>query len=133
MSNKSDNLRLKRVGKLIAVIVLTVILGMAGWTAWFIYDVLNSASTTGAAASAPVSVQAETLNVDLLEKIEGNMATKISRPIPQAGGLRNPFIIPRVPWDAEPAAEEPAAEEPAAEEPAAEEPAAEEPAAAADQ
>ena len=116
MPLKPKAANIKRTGRLIAALLLLLMLSMVGWTVWFLYGVLYSPAST-MDGSSMAAAKAETLNTEMLDKIEKDMSAKLSRPIPQPEDLRNPFLIPTEP-PAEPAPT-PASEPPAAEPPTA--------------
>jgi len=111
---KKSNIR--TTGRIVTAIVLLTMLAMVGWTAWFLYGALNSSATADSTTLSPAAAGAETLNAELLDKIEKNTIVKVSRPIPSPQDVRNPFIL-QVPAPAAPAAEPPPTETPPTETP----------------
>ncbi len=92
MATRQNTSNIRSTGRLITALVLLAMLGMIGWTVWFLYSTLNSASLAGENGHS-AATGAEELNMRLLDKIEENIADKISRPIPDPQDLRNPFVM----------------------------------------
>lgn len=93
--------------RVVAVVIVVLIFAVIGWTGWFIYDVLNSVTEPGEGLSPRLTVQIESPNLSLLEKIEHRLDDKLHQTITSPASLRHPFLFQPAPVESAPI-EEPA-------------------------